>query len=961
MRFWFAAAFALLPATAAAQVRPDASWRQIESQHFRVVYEAGLDSIARHAAARAELEHAKLSATLIRAPAGRIDIIIADNSDLTNGLARPFPSNRIVIWARPPVEELTLANYTDWIDLVIAHELTHVFQHDQAGRAGRALRTAFGRIPWAWPVFPTIGIPRWNSEGLATVIESEHTGAGRVYGSYHEMVVRTAILENDFPSIDRVSGETPIWPGGNRAYIYGSLFMAYITQHHGEKAQTELIRKTAGSILPPPWRMNAIAKKALGRSYSDLYRDWRTELGRTYAALADSLRAAGLTQTERITTAGRIALHPRISADNRLLAYADENGRDVTATRVMDLSTRADERYRRNGAGPLAWLPDNTGFVTAQYDFVGTHEIYSDLWLVRKGAETRLTRGVRAETPDVSRDGKRIVYVQNVRGSNRLVVRDLDDGEERVIVERSPDVHWILPRWSPDGSRIAVQRWARGRGHDFAILDAAGAVTDVVSTSGLDTAPTWSPDGRHIIFASDRTGIANLYAYDTRSAEMRQVTNLLTGAFYPEVSPDGRWIYFSAYHADGFHIERIAYDPAAWRISGAARSRAPQRVDPTPPIMLTPSRAYSPVPSLLPKFWLPYFVGDTVIGQYIGVFSAGEDDVGRHSYFASLEYSPETQRSAGEISYAWAGLGNPVLTMSAARIWDNLGLRAIRNEQGVIVDTLNAYEREDRIAVAATIAHRRWRHSASLMLGMEGVQFSRHLAGNATFTDPRDKLVGVLGGAAFSTVRSPTLSISLEDGVRGSMLARRRFEIDPAPGRDESYTELSGVASAYKSVGGSGFAHNVVAARTSAVYRSALGPGPTDVGGLLDFLPVRGFDEDERIGFRAWTASLEYRMPLALVGRGIGLFPLFVDRVAGALFLDAGNAFCDAEQRSVYLSCAGAGSESAETLVSAGFELNANVSMLAFLPSWIRGGLAFQLAGTEKKQARFYVTVGPAF
>src|SRR5688500_8589992 len=72
---------AALMTTAHAQVRPNASWQQIETQNFTIIYEAGLDSIARHTALRAELEHWRLSQMLYRPPKAKIDIVLADNMD----------------------------------------------------------------------------------------------------------------------------------------------------------------------------------------------------------------------------------------------------------------------------------------------------------------------------------------------------------------------------------------------------------------------------------------------------------------------------------------------------------------------------------------------------------------------------------------------------------------------------------------------------------------------------------------------------------------------------------------------------------------------------------------------------------------------------------------------------------------------------------------------------------------
>src|SRR5207253_9616511 len=144
------------------------------SEHFRVVFEEGSDSLARRAAAVGEAEWQRLNAQLIPAPKGKIDIILSDATDITNGYATPLPSNRITIFARPPVEELTLQIYDDWLELVVTHELTHIFHTNQAGKVGRALRTVFGRLPLTWPAFPILEQPRWNLEGLATMVESKH-------------------------------------------------------------------------------------------------------------------------------------------------------------------------------------------------------------------------------------------------------------------------------------------------------------------------------------------------------------------------------------------------------------------------------------------------------------------------------------------------------------------------------------------------------------------------------------------------------------------------------------------------------------------------------------------------------------------------------------------------------------------------------------------------------------------
>ena len=63
-----------------------------------------LEALARRAAGQAEWAHARLSEHFVHGPEGPIDIILTDHTDVSNGYATPFPSNRIVLFARPPVD-----------------------------------------------------------------------------------------------------------------------------------------------------------------------------------------------------------------------------------------------------------------------------------------------------------------------------------------------------------------------------------------------------------------------------------------------------------------------------------------------------------------------------------------------------------------------------------------------------------------------------------------------------------------------------------------------------------------------------------------------------------------------------------------------------------------------------------------------------------------------------------------
>src|SRR5437868_9163146 len=94
---------ALLPAALSAQA-PNLPWRTLKTQHFYVHFNPTLEPLARRIAADAERAYAELSREL-HPPRGMIDVVISDDVDQSNGSATSFPTNRIVVYANPPVSE----------------------------------------------------------------------------------------------------------------------------------------------------------------------------------------------------------------------------------------------------------------------------------------------------------------------------------------------------------------------------------------------------------------------------------------------------------------------------------------------------------------------------------------------------------------------------------------------------------------------------------------------------------------------------------------------------------------------------------------------------------------------------------------------------------------------------------------------------------------------------------------
>ena len=178
---------------------PFARYRTFETEHFILTFETGLEDYARRVAARAEAAHPRLARAYGTTPRGKIRLVVVDQGDLFNGSATPVPTNRIMAFAHTPVEG-DLFYTDDPIDLLVTHELAHVFHLDEARRGWRVLRRAFGRGDWT---FPHNFDGSYLIEGLATFYESRLTNGGRVRGAQFPETLRAWLFETKGPQARR--------------------------------------------------------------------------------------------------------------------------------------------------------------------------------------------------------------------------------------------------------------------------------------------------------------------------------------------------------------------------------------------------------------------------------------------------------------------------------------------------------------------------------------------------------------------------------------------------------------------------------------------------------------------------------------------------------------------------------------------------------------------------------------
>ncbi len=897
---------------------PYLEWYTIDTPHFHVHFSGGLEPEAQRTANLLEDAYGRLVPELGWAP-HLTEVLLTDSTDSANGSSSALPYNEIRLYVTAPDDMSPLADYDDWLLELTTHELTHTVHIDNISGIPAVVNAVLGKT-----VAPNQAQPRWILEGLAVAMETEHTSGGRLRSSQFDMYLRADVLDHRLARLDQISNPARRWPSGNLWYLYGAEFIEWIDHIYGHNTYAAVATDYGSNIIP--WGINRSIRRVTGRTYPELYRGWRKYLEKKYAAQVAAVRRRGLRQGTQLTHRGRYASSPRFAprcarAGSREAVFyvSDDGDRTGGVYRVPLLSrSRADEAHEQiitRSSGTTLSFDSDCGVV---FDSVAPSKrqyYFNDLFRQPRGTRAprglsrtrkRLTVSRRAREPDVSRDGRHIVYVTNHAGTSTLQIADFTVGHrivrQRVLVPSARYEQAYTPRFSPDGRFVAYSAWTHGGYRDIRIVEVkTGRFYEIAHDRALDQQPSWSADGRTVYFTSDRTGIANVYAFDIGSRKLSQVTNVLTGAYMPEVTPDGRTLFYIGYTSAGFDLFSMPLDRSRFLPALPYIDRRPA----TPPERYTkrwPVSRYNPLPSLRPRaYQLKY--GPGTFGQALTVSTTAADAVGLHSLSASITVETEQGEPSVRLGYAYHKLPftfRASLFRSAA---PRTGFR-YGDQTPIITEHLTGATTGLSYPLLGEF------DSASIGLNYTIAKFDSVLPVGPV-ADPYSRVTrlpdrGYLGllhlGFSYSNAESTADAISAEKGFSfsagGDFAAR-------ALGSDSTLTAFSARATGYIPMPWA--RHHVLAValagaaavgtypRRGLYYTGGFGDTPVldaytngvDQGPFV----LRGYAPVKFIGSQYNLLNTEYRFPILYADRGISTLPVFLRTLSGSVFADYGGAF----------------------------------------------------------------------
>ncbi|MBF0350763.1 MAG: hypothetical protein HQM11_07005 [SAR324 cluster bacterium] len=504
------------------------------------------------------------------------------------------------------------------------------------------------------------------------------------------------------------------------------------------------------------------------------------------------------------------------------------------------------------------------------------------------------------------------------------------------------------PKWDHQGKRLVYSLSDRKGDTFLPIIDMESRQEiKIISQGHLQSNPVWEPGDNAILFSSDHTGVSNIYRYSLESEVMLPITHVLGGALEPVISRRKERLYFQNFYGEGLELAFIEWKAGQTRSEPLPQITPVWKHQPELAVVrdgsvtqsvTEPQEPYSPWQSMFPQFWFIY-AEDAPGGYAWGLITAGVDALEEQGYYGAVTYGegqpyyrfsyytdhwypnlsfsssllPQRYSKIPNLRQGWELLQEHVVGISFKLDDWSLGFNYLNTTETPYEDSGFLTEANKRATEKLATAQNPYRSV--------GDYFKRR-----TFTGNHQ---GFNLFSSYSTVSHFPTSISEESG---SYFSVGYTHYPTSLGDNPEIKTLAGedfdAAVLYMENTDPGFSYDQLTPRRAETLASLLhakeqlvsneyqllttsyghffsSPWPRNVfhwnlnGGVglngselsAEFMtrvniPVRGYKYDLETARQYISQTIEWRMPLGSVFRGIGLIPFYSEQVHTALFYD---------------------------------------------------------------------------
>jgi hypothetical protein len=638
------------------QYRAPVNWKEINTDHFRVLYPDAYEEEARLSLSILEAEYHDIQ-KLVGGSISRVPIVINPKNDRSNGFVSPL-NFRSEIELSPGIGKNFNPQSGNWLEFVLPHELVHIMHFSENPPA---LTRAIGLFSPDLRRAVHSAAPLGVFEGIAVQYESHNTipNSGRGHHPYFRQQFRAMLSSNNDWSMGQLLQMTDFTPPFDRHYIGGYEFTNWLLEEKGDESVKNAIRF---HYKYPFLGFGTALRHATGIWPAGLYREFSTD---KQEAENDRIRKIRQS-TDQASTELRVAgtcrrLNRPVWTDNESVLFY---GRFCNRTsgfytyKISDGKARLEFEVSLSPDFTYSFSDDGSQLYYSRYH---TDHLYENLFrgdvhkLNLSSLETeRITKNSRAFAPEPLPDG-RFFALQTT-------------ADEMTLALFSSDGQQIKQYQKPNHSsavQVAVHPTIPGRAAVLGRIKSVQAIwfeedfpeaekilnrePDIVFENASVYDPVWHPSGEKLLFVSDKEETMNVYEYDVIKNEVAQLTNSLHNAYEASYSPDGSQIAYVAQYEDEQLIRLLdlksarnrLIDRDEWTFSPSIRkkldraylNRSNFEVDGKP----VSEKYKAGIGWLKPRLWIPEY----------------DNELGRDRYSLTLESVDvmSTQAYSAEFSY----------------------------------------------------------------------------------------------------------------------------------------------------------------------------------------------------------------------------------------------------------------------------------------------------------------------
>lgn len=546
------------------EFHPELKWYTIKGKHCVVHYHEGTERTARIIAKIGDEVWQPITSLYEYEPE-LVHYVVKDIDDYSNG-ATYFFDNKIEIWTS--ALDFELRGEHNWLRNVISHEFTHLVQIQASLKASRQIPAIYFQylnyederrpdILYGFPNFivsyplAAINMPAWFAEGTAQYMRKEFDYDK--WDSQRDMILRSYVLDDKMLTWNQMGVFEKTSLGNESVYNSGFALTRFIAQKFGED-KLRLITKRLGA-----WKnftFDAAVEDVLGISGQELYNEWKSELKKIYTNQTAQINLKKI-EGEEILSEGFGNTHPIFSKDGKKIYYVSNKNSDYFSPSGIyeyDIETKESKLLLLGVRTQFSLTDDNKIIFSKLTDdnpnWYNVHDIFE--YDLTTKEEKRLTLNLRANQPNLSHDGTKIVFLFQKDGTTNLGIVNRDGSNFTALTSFENGEQVFNPKFSPDDSEIYFE-YSFHHGKDIAKLNLSSYKMDFVLNDEHDERNPFLISSEKMIYSSDESGIFNLYEYNLKTETRRQITNVIGGTFHAAADNQNNIVY-SGYTSSGFKI-----------------------------------------------------------------------------------------------------------------------------------------------------------------------------------------------------------------------------------------------------------------------------------------------------------------------------------------------------------------------------------------------------------------------